>query len=67
MRHIKAPANACCYGYEALVYRLKETFSPATMDSNVHIEIIGLIKDSNFHVAKSIAEVNYYSVITLPD
>ncbi|XP_067428966.1 probable inactive peptidyl-prolyl cis-trans isomerase-like 6 isoform X2 [Thunnus thynnus] len=26
------------------------------MDSNVHIEIIGLIKDSNFHVAKSIAE-----------
>ncbi|XP_042245935.1 probable inactive peptidyl-prolyl cis-trans isomerase-like 6 isoform X1 [Thunnus maccoyii] len=26
------------------------------MDSNVHIEIIGLIKDSSFHVAKSIAE-----------
>ncbi|XP_040920601.1 probable inactive peptidyl-prolyl cis-trans isomerase-like 6 [Toxotes jaculatrix] len=26
------------------------------MDSKVHIEIVGLIKDRNFHVAKSIAE-----------
>ncbi|XP_071335482.1 probable inactive peptidyl-prolyl cis-trans isomerase-like 6 [Trachinotus anak] len=26
------------------------------MDSKVHIEIVGLIKDCNFHVAKSIAE-----------
>lgn len=28
------------------------------MDSNVHLEIVGLLTDGNFHVAKSIAEVN---------
>ena len=28
------------------------------MDKKLHLEIVGLIKDPNFHVAKCIAEVN---------
>lgn len=33
------------------------------MNSKVHIEIVGLIKDQNFHIAKSIAEVKLFSQI----
>ncbi|XP_069014263.1 probable inactive peptidyl-prolyl cis-trans isomerase-like 6 [Embiotoca jacksoni] len=33
-----------------------KTFVLSVMGSNMHLEIVGLIKDSNFHVAKSIAE-----------
>lgn len=28
------------------------------MDSKSHLQIVGLIKDRNFHIARSIAEVN---------
>lgn len=34
------------------------------MGSKTQLEIVGLIKDPNFHVAKSIAEVNIYNFTT---
>uniref|UniRef100_A0A3Q1BSZ3 PPIase cyclophilin-type domain-containing protein n=1 Tax=Amphiprion ocellaris TaxID=80972 RepID=A0A3Q1BSZ3_AMPOC len=35
---------------------IKAPSIPCFMNSKIHLEIVGLIKDSNFHVAKSIAE-----------
>ena len=37
----------------------------SAMDSKVHLEIVGLMKDQSFHVAKSISEVNLSFVVSL--
>ncbi|XP_068609755.1 probable inactive peptidyl-prolyl cis-trans isomerase-like 6 [Brachionichthys hirsutus] len=49
---MKAPLNTGCYSYEAAVLG---GFFPA-MDAKLRLDIVGLVKDTNFHVAKTVAE-----------